>query len=183
MPFAFHKYLILYFLLPGWMLIATQCGSVPAVIETASTVDGEKVVIQLEAESSPVTKLIVSEKVPLNNCGGNSGLVVDIERKHKFIYAITDEQGVELGTQYLFLTGLLEKKYGVIDGTSETQTYTIHLETKANSYVVYTIEWKEIWRGGRATVKRSSKTEKIPYRVKQALAIEVKEVRNIGCQE
>lgn len=163
-----------------WALTVTQCGGTATPPEIIPDNSGHNVIVSLKSESE--TRLIGTEDIPLNNCGGNSALTVDVERSREFVYAITDENGVSLGGQYFFLQGLLEKQYNVIDGETEAQTYTIHLETKANSRVVYTIAWKETRIKGEANISSSEKHEDVPYRVRKALTFEVEGVKEIACE-
>jgi len=134
------------------------------------------------SESGTSEELIETEDIPLNNCGGNSPLIVDVERSREVIYAITDDQGRSFGITYFFLRGELDKRYGKIDGKKETRTYTIRLETEANSHVVYVIAWKEVWLNGTATVRVSGAEKEIPYRVKTALRFEIQDIKDVGCK-
>lgn len=125
-------------------------------------------------------KLIATEIIPLNNCGGNSKLGIDVERSRELTYVVTDKNGYELGTEH-FLIAALEKEYNIENGTKETQSHTIHLETKANSYVEYTIEWKEIWINGDVVVYSDGMESQTSYKVKKGIVFEIKEVRELSC--
>ena len=47
---------------------------------------GNKLILDIDTGGQ-----IRTEKIPLNNCGGNSELRIDIERSREFVYAIIDE--------------------------------------------------------------------------------------------
>jgi hypothetical protein len=163
-------FLALFPLIIGVSSLAVQCGAEPrpSVIEIAEIGTSEE--------------LIETEEIPLNNCGGNRPLIVDIERGREVIYAITDEKGGAFGINYLFLKGELEQIYGSIYGKKETRTYTIHLETEPNTRLVYTIAWKEIWLNGKASFRENGEKKEAPFRVKTALKFEIQDIREIGCE-
>lgn len=174
-PFV-HKYQFVSTLVLGLLLsLVAQCAP---YVETERITE----VIAIDTKQMPETRVIATEEVPLNNCGGNSALALDIERSREFIYAVTDKDGHSLGAQYVLLIGKLEQEYNIINGEKETQRHTIHLETTANSHVIYTLAWKETWLNGQATViKKGGDAGSVPFRVKKGLTLEVQKVNNFDC--
>ena len=78
-------------------------------------------------------KLIATEIIPLNNCGGNSKLGIDVERSRELTYVVTDKNGYELGTEH-FLIAALEKEYNIENGTKETQSHTIYTDPQNSDH-------------------------------------------------
>jgi hypothetical protein len=134
-------------------------------------------------ETGSRAETVETEEVPLNNCGGNKPLVVDVARSRDIAYAVTDQLGGNFGLKFWLLQSDLDKHYGSIDGKIETQTYTLHLEADANSHVVYELAWKEIWAEGTAAVTTLGGERKaVPYQVKRALRLEVKSSKELACR-
>lgn len=177
--FPNYKHHFKFFLISCFALLTVQCGG--AVTPAPTERDRITTQVSFKPEAVPENKLIATETIPLNNCNGNSALKMDIERSREFVYAVIDKNGYKFGGEYGFLTGLLEEEYSVVDGEKEIQTHTLHLETKSNSNVKYTIAWKESWLNGTAIIKRSEEVN-IPYRIKKGLTLEVTQVEEVDCK-
>ena len=163
-----------------FVLLTTQCGAQPSPAQLPVS-DGITTQVSFQPESIPENKLVDKEIIPLNNCNGNSVLKMDVERSREFEQAVIDKNGRKFGGEYVFLTGLLEKEYSVRTGETEIQKHKVHLETEANSFVKYTIAWKETWLNGQAIVKRENMEQNVPFRVKKGLTLEVLGAEDIIC--
>ncbi len=172
------------------LLTASQCGNPvhypePERVEVATpaqirTLEDKTLKKITEHEHSQI--IVDIETIPLYNCGGNSPLVIEEERSREVIYAITDEKGGSLGISHI-LIGELNQVYGSVDGKKETKSYKIRLETRPNTYVEYTIAWKETWLNAEATILEVSNRESlVPFRVKKALGFQIQSIRNIACE-
>ncbi|NJN98294.1 MAG: hypothetical protein HC875_31505 [Anaerolineales bacterium] len=176
--FTNYQHYFKFFIVSCFALLPIQCGAaIPAPAEPERITTH----VYFKPETVPENKLIATETIPLNNCNGNSVLKMDIERSREFVYAVIDKNGYKFGGEYGFLTGLLEEEYSVVDGEKETQTHTLHLETKSDSYVKYTIAWKESWLNGTALIKRNEEVS-VPYRVKKGLTLEVTQAEEVDCK-
>jgi hypothetical protein len=94
--------LILFFICISIFVVG--CGAAApepvTVVETVEVVTKEETtIVTLKPEQETETNIISTEVIPLDNCGGNSKVGVDIERSREFIYVVTDKDGYEFGAE------------------------------------------------------------------------------------
>jgi hypothetical protein len=169
------------------MLIA-GCGLVKPSSESAQV--AAPIVRVVPSDSPPEKRIISSEAVPQNNCGGSAGVSSTIERSRSIIYTL--EIGAEVTVDGNGSAGIPEigevqvgvevaAKYGVTYGQEETLSRSLTVSAKEGTNILHSLRQVEYWETGELIITRGDKTLHYPYSFRKDFGVELVKSENVGC--
>jgi hypothetical protein len=169
------------------MLIA-GCGLVKSSSENAQV--ATPIVRVVPSDGPPEKRIISSEAVPQNNCGGSAGVSSTIERSRSIIYTL--EIGGEVtvdGNGSAGIPGIGEvqvgaevaAKYGVTYGREETLSRSLTVSAKEGTNILHELRQVEYWETGELVITRGNRTLHYPYSFRKDFGVELVKSENMGC--
>lgn len=139
-------------------------------------------------ETDTVEKIIDVSKIEARNCGSNKNPITFSESFSSSItQAITFDISLTVSAEFqakfkIPVTVSLEGKYSITEGKTITKTQDVSIPVSPNTYLEYSLVWKEVDVEGNAVIERTNGTQyTVPYKVVQSLRNELLDPINIGC--
>lgn len=152
----------------GSIVVSLQDTPVSAsTLESNENIDIKSVDYATRAENIELNK----ETIAINNCGGNNRVSQNYSLSQTYIREYQLDAEASLGVEiplplWLRLIPELSLQYGFQQGQIDTKTVEYEMAAEAETSVVYTISWQEVWESGQAEVVSGDDLIIVPFRVK-----------------
>jgi hypothetical protein len=158
---------------------------------TTETAEVATSLVQVVPDDSPPEKRVISsESIPQNNCGGSASVSATIERSRSIAYTL--EMGGEVTVDASGSAGIPElgevqvgaevaAKYGVSYGQKETLSRSVTVSAKEGTNILHLLRQVEYWETGELIIEQGDKTLRYPYSFRRDFGVELVKSENRGC--
>jgi hypothetical protein len=138
----------------------------------------------------PEKRVISSETIPQNNCGGSAGVSSTIERSRSIVFTL--DLGAEISVNASGSAGVpgigevqvgakVAAKYGVSYGQEETLSRSLTVSAKEGTNILHTLQQVEYWETGELVIVAGEKSLSYPYSFRKDFGVEHVKSENMGC--
>ena len=144
----------------------------------------------LPSGEPPEKRVVSTETILQNNCGGSAGVLNAIGRSRSIVYSL--ELGGEVSVDAGGSVGVpgvgavqvgaeVAARYGVTYGQEETLSRSLTVSAKEGTNIIHTLRQVEYWETGDLVLETGGQKRRYPYRFRRDFGIELVESEDIGC--
>ncbi len=188
MKFDASRYSLYILILVLANMLTTGCLFIKPQPDSAQL--GVPVVQVIPSGNPPEKRILSSETIPQNNCGGSAEVSSTIERSRSIAYIL--EIGGEIKIDADGSVGVpdigeiqvgaeVAAKYGVTYGQEETFTRSLTVSAKEGTNIQHELKQVEYWEIGELVFTSAEKTMRYPYSFRRDFGVELVKSENIDC--
>ena len=184
---------VLFFVLLSWVMISCSPANNPTPASSENSQPALPAGMQTIIASDGSQTKVVGEpfQVPMDNCGNTSAVTQKQEKSRTYRseleIAVSKNVAAEIGGTVELATAILREEIGVQlgirFGSENTFSSSIEMPVAAGTRTVTTLQWKEEWVTGTATIVRAdgSYIDTIPFTALNDIVLMQSGVQTFDC--